>query len=1245
VITVKEMYAGDGYKYLLKNLADAQGMPGATSAVTAYYTSTGNPHGRWVGGGLAGLDSGRGLAAESIVDAVQMERLFRHGADPASGHQLGRRFIQPKSLQERIAARVERLPETMPTATRADVTERIEAEEKARRVRRPVAGFDFTFSPPKSVSVVFAVADQGMREQVYEAHRAAVADALAVIERDVARTRVGTDGVAQVHTRGIIGAAFDHWDSRAGDPHLHTHVVIANRVQGPDGGWRTLDSRGALFPSVVAMSELYDNLLADHLTARLGTDWRVRRTHRSTRSVSWEVDGVPDALIEEFSIRRRHITAARDHLTADTRPRSDEEARLLDERAWRETRPDKEVRPLVDLTREWVDRATRVLSRDPGRLVARLTRWSSRRQPPLLRVDDLHATGAVDQLAKTAYTELATSKTTWTMWNIRAAAARACMGHRMIHVSERGRLLATVAAGVRDRSLAITPPPLAHTPQPFVRPDGSSAFRRENAELFTSEAILAAEDRILQISRDTTGPTVDAASGTFGLDQSALDEEQEDAVAAIVGSGRRLDILVGPAGTGKTTTLTGLKQVWEAANGGGSVVGMAPSAKASAVLADALGIGTDNTEKWVCELARRREGTMQMEACDEALADLDSGAEPSAVRQRLHDRLSANADGDTWLTALPTNPNEARLKAALKTRRERLAEDLDRWRLRADQLVVVDEASLSGTLALDALAAEATTAGAKLLLVGDWAQLSSVDAGGAFGMVVRDRGADVPELAGVRRFRHEWERAASVRLRVGDESVVDVYNDHGRLHDGRLDDVLDAAYVAWRADEQAGRQSLLIAGDNKTVTELNMRTRADRVAAGEVAEDGVRLQDGSRAGVGDRIVTRSNDRRLATGPHGWVKNGDYWTVTSAHHDGSLTVRRTGRRAGTITLPAAYVAEHVDLGYAVTAHRAQGTTVDTAHLVVTVASMMREVFYVAMTRGRQANNAYIAVDAAADCDHDPTDELPTMGSMVSDILHRRGDTLSATETITEEQEAATRTDRLIAEYDTIAREAEADHWHGVLSDSFTAEVVDELTESAAYPQLVSAIRHATTAGLDPATLVGQLAHSVVSPSVEDRAHALAEQVRQVTDHAGRRKTRPKRRMIVGLLPAADHVDDPDMARALVDREQLLESRASALAAAARAERPAWLAELGPRPAEADRAAAWDSCLITVVAYRDCHVVADPDRAAPSVPTASWTQRGHHRRVIAATLKAHSLTATDTEGPQSHVRTPRGTERTL
>lgn len=112
-----------------------------------------------------------------------------------------------------------------------------------RAQRRPVAGFDCIFTVPKSVSVLWALADDGTREVLYDVHRTAFADVLTVVERDVARTRIGTNGVAQVETRGVVAAAFDHWDSRENDPNLHTHVVIANRVQGPDGSHRVCPRR------------------------------------------------------------------------------------------------------------------------------------------------------------------------------------------------------------------------------------------------------------------------------------------------------------------------------------------------------------------------------------------------------------------------------------------------------------------------------------------------------------------------------------------------------------------------------------------------------------------------------------------------------------------------------------------------------------------------------------------------------------------------------------------------------------------------------------------------------------------------------------------------------------------------------------------------------------------------------------------------------------------------------------------
>ena len=155
----------------------------------------------------------------------------------------------------------------------------------------------------------------------------------------------------------------------------------------------------------------------------------------------------------------------------------------------------------------------------------------------------------------------------------------------------------------------------------------------------------------------------------------------------------------------------------------------------------------------------------------------------------------------------------------------------------------------------------------------------------------------------------------------------------------------------------------MIAGTGEMVAELNERARADLLTAGRVEAEGVRLHDGTTAGVGDLVVTRLNDRRLTTG-RTWVKNGDRWQVTHRYEDGSLAVRRLGKgdqpRGKALVLPAKYVREELELGYASTVHRAQGASVDTAHALVDPEKAARELFYVAMTRGKHRNHAYVIV---------------------------------------------------------------------------------------------------------------------------------------------------------------------------------------------------------------------------------------------------------------------------------------------
>ena len=144
-----------------------------------------------------------------------------------------------------------------------------------------MAGFDLTFS--RAEVGVRAVGDRARRRCrsscTWRTGPRSPAT-LELIEAEAVFTRIGARGARRVRTTGLIAAAFDHWDSRKGDPQLHTHVTVANRVQGPDGRWRTLDS-ATLHQAAVAYSETYNQLLADEVTRRTGLTWDHRERGRA----------------------------------------------------------------------------------------------------------------------------------------------------------------------------------------------------------------------------------------------------------------------------------------------------------------------------------------------------------------------------------------------------------------------------------------------------------------------------------------------------------------------------------------------------------------------------------------------------------------------------------------------------------------------------------------------------------------------------------------------------------------------------------------------------------------------------------------------------------------------------------------------------------------------------------------------------------------------------------------------------
>ena len=420
---------------------------------------------------------------------------------------------------------------------------------------------------------------------------------------------------------------------------------------------------------------------------------------------------------------------------------------------------------------------------------------------------------------------------------------------------------------------------------------------------------------------------------------------------------------------------------------------------------------------------------------------------------------------------------------------------MQRWQLGPGDLLLVDEASLAGTFALDRLAAQARRSGAKVLLVGDLAQLGAVGAGGAFSMLVDDRETP-PELSEARRFAEAWERRASAELRAGSPGAVDAYLGHGRVAEGNRDEMLAACYAAWKADVEAGKSSLMLAVDNATVAELNRLARSERVAAGQVAEQGLALSDGSVAGVGDVVVARHNDRHLRLADGEWVRNRDRFVVTATHQDGAMTVRAMDGD-GEVVLPAGYVAEHVELGYAGTVFSAQGRTVATAHALVGV-GMTREALYVAATRAREANRLYVDVEpepAGAEMAHGQAERLSAREVLVA-VASRRGADLSAHQTMASEWAKAAGFDQLVKEHQSLVAAAMAQRWESALDGAGLAgDVLAQARQSPEWAGLLSALRDAEDRGLDVGSALPELAKLPVSPT-EDAAALLRARLRSL-----------------------------------------------------------------------------------------------------------------------------------------------------
>jgi conjugative relaxase-like TrwC/TraI family protein len=776
-----------------------------------YYLRGGTAAGRWVGSGAAELELGGTVSAKGLV------RLF-DGEHPSTGKRLGRRLRKDG-----------------------------------------VAAWDVTFSADKSLSLLWALGDEHTRKEVIEAFDEATSQALGYLESVASATRGATKTVVvdeegnrkcrvktwPITTSGYVAAAFTEYTSRADDPQIHTHVVIANKVRGEDGMWRTLDGR-LLYRHQLAAGYLHEAVLRKELTERLGVAWQPVRNGMA------DIEGFTRSQIGAFSRRREQLEAWREDQDLPDTPA----ARQIAVVATRETKRDH---PLEELEAEWRQRAAEV-GLTPERINRMLDRRRQVTTPDRSRLFAWLA--APEGLTKKASTFGRTEA-------VREIAA--CLPE----------------GGDRDQIEALA--------DQFLDDDHvlSPSRGADNDVQYTTAELMATEQRIIDRAENRAPIAWRAPRRLVEAvlrRRPHLTEDQREMVRRFATSGAEIDIGVGPAGSGKTSVMAVVSHLAELT--GTPIIGTALAARTAVGLQEATRIRSSSL---------------------------------TALNHR------ATTEG-----GLPDGV-----------------------------VVVVDEASMVGTRELATLSDHVNEAGGKLILIGDPHQLPEIEAGGFFHTLV-DRLPAVELNQNVRQ-EQAWERIALDELRNGSvPDAVASYRKHRRLVIGRSrDETLVRAVDDWykhvtTTGDVAG--SLLLARNNETVKQLNALARGHLANAGDLS--GPTLEaEGHGYQRGDRVICLRNDPRLG------VLNGDLATAINVDRKrGTLTIQ-LDREPEPRFLPAWYLDDgHIDYGYALTGHKAQGITVDRTFAVIG-GDTSREWAYVVMSRGRESNSAYLlSLESDEQCAH-------------------------------------------------------------------------------------------------------------------------------------------------------------------------------------------------------------------------------------------------------------------------------------
>jgi hypothetical protein len=1173
--------------------------PTAGHAAGGYYldaAQAGEPPGRWWGPGAQAL----GLTPGRIVDRQPYDAVYRQ-TDPRTGAKLGRSRGRYPTFADHLA----RLQAAEPHATAERL---IELErEAARATRQPAVYYDVTVSFSKSISVLHAsvrenerrarmAGDQqaasywaGLEQRFQEILHRANRAALEYLQAWAGITRTGYHGTridgrepGRFEPAGLIITSWLQGTSREGDPQDHIHNQIARIVRTyRDGKWRALDTmsvRGVLG----ALQAIAATTVECELSREFSVAWMPRADGRGN-----EIKGISQAQMDAYSTRTVQVREkerelaqawARKHGRAPT----SRELLHIANAATLQSRRGKDAGAI-----DWDALARRWDTTLGGDLAAVAPAVSEARGPGA-KAGEHHAgrppsgpparEAQARALAK-ALVLVSGQHPAWTRHDLlkHLALVLPAETRQMAPEEAQELLLALAEEALSGRSgevVCLEAPEWPPLPASLRREmDGRSVYTRPGVARYATAAQLSMEERLVAHAQTHGAPHVrgEVAARRLGADLAQLraglagDVAQharghhaprglrlDQAAAAwhALTSARTVEVITGPAGTGKTRVLAALARAWD-----GPVFGTATSQNAT------------------------------------------NGLRHAGIRQ------AANTT--------------------------RLLADLQHDRIPPGSLILADEASMISLTHLAAITEYAARCRCKLILAGDQEQLAAVEGGGAM-MLLADRLGYV-QLAEPVRFTAAWERAASLRLRTGDATALDEYDQHGRIRGAPPDHATDQAARAYLATYLTGRNVLLMAADWARCRELSARIRDDLIHLGLVDNGpAIQIADGAEASAGDLIICRANDHQLEAGEPGRaLANGDILRIEAITRRG-IMVRRlldpdpaTGQRSFTSQAFRYTGYQTSDLAYAVTGHSAQGATVHTSIALVT-GTEDRQWLYPAMTRGTDTNLAFVFTTPARPAEPQPgTRPAPELSryerirrerqgfraakpepgpggpdqrepvAVLADVLSRDAAELSATETRRRNLANADHLAVLHAIWTAETRDARHHGYRELVAAALPPGHRGELSHRARW--LYRTLHATELAGLDPA--------EVIRTAIASRDLAGSRDITAVLDARIRQRIDPLLPQPQG--PWTSHIPElPDPARHayLTEIAALMDDRTRRLGQHTAQTAPAWaITALGPVPADPATRQHWADSAAPIAAYREIYGYdhpADPIGPEPS-----------------------------------------------